>query len=85
MADTKIVNISGVARPSRKLRRMAAALHGNRMADAIDSMVEDAKVVDALAGAIDRALLHATSKDGRIDLKEAALHMLGEMRRNQHG
>ncbi len=83
MADTKVVSIAGVARPTVRLRQMAAALHGNRMAEAIDSMVEDSKVVDALAGSIDRALIAGQTKDGRIDLRVAALTMLAEMRRNQ--
>ena len=85
MSDTKIVNISGVARPSRKLRRMAEVLHGRRMADAIDSMVEDTTAINAMAGLLDRAMTEHTTKDGRLDLREVAMYVIREMRRNQHG
>jgi hypothetical protein len=83
MADTKVVNISGVARPSRRMLNMALALHGPKFAQSIDAMVDDAKTVDALAGALDRALLAGTSKDGRVDMREAALALIKELRRHQ--
>jgi hypothetical protein len=83
MKDTKVVQISGVARPTRRMTALATALHGPRMAASIDSMLEDAVAVDALAGAIDRALIAGTSRDGRIDLKETAIHLIREMRRSQ--
>ena len=83
MADTKIVNISGVAKPSRKMRRIATALHGANFAASIDTMLEDAKAVKILAGCIDRALVAAVTKDGRIDLDIAALTLIQELRRNQ--
>ena len=83
MADTKIMQVSGVARPSRRLRMMAKVLHGNKMSEAIDSMMVDATMINALAGMIDRALIKGTSKDGRIDLKDTAMHLIQEMRNNQ--
>lgn len=83
MADTKVVHITGVARPSRRMRRMAEALHGKNFAMSIDSAIYDAKIVNAVAGAIERALVAGTNKDGNVDMREAAVHMIKEMRRNQ--
>ena len=79
----KLSQISGVARPSDGLRRIATVLHGPSFAASIDSMLEDALAVNALAEAIDRALIHGTSKDGRIDLRETAMHLIREMRGSQ--
>lgn len=81
--DTRVAHISGVARPSPRLRRMAAVLHGSRMANAIESMVEDTKAVDALAALLDRAMTTHVTKDGRLDLREVALFVIREMRSHQ--
>ena len=83
MADTRVSQLSGVARPTRRMRHLAMTLHGPKMAASIDAMLEDAVAVNALAGAIDRALIAGTSKDGRIDLQETALCLMRELRRNQ--
>ncbi len=83
MADTRIAPISGVGRPSYRLRRMAEVLHGNKMADAVETMIFDAKAVNALAEAMDQALLASTNLSGNVDMKDAALHLIQWMRRNQ--
>ncbi len=83
MADTKVVPISGVGRPTPLLIRMAMAAHGANFAHSIDSMLDDAVMVNALAGMIDRALVAGTAKDGRLDLKETAIALIREMRRHQ--
>lgn len=83
MSDTKTVQISGRGRPSRLMRRIAEARHGKEFSLSIDSMVEDAKAVDGLAQLLDRAFNHALSPTGSLDLKEAAIFMIREMRRSQ--
>jgi len=83
MADTKIVNISGRAKPTRRMRALATILHGDKFARSVDSMIDDAVAIDALAGAIDRALTESVTSDGRVDLKKAAAHILGEIKRAQ--
>ncbi len=65
------------------MRHLANTLHGPGFIGSIDSMLEDAVAVNALADAIDRALIVGTSRDGRIDLKETAMALIKEMRRNQ--
>ncbi len=62
---------------------MATALHGPGFAKSIDSMLEDAVAVNALAGMLDRAFEAGLSKDGRIDLKEAAMSLIKQMREVQ--
>ena len=83
MSATKIAPISGVARPTPRMKHLATTLHGPGFASSIDSMLEDATAVNALAGALDRALVAGTAKDGRLDLQEAAMHLIKELRRNQ--
>lgn len=83
MADTKIGQLSGVARPTIRMRQLATTLHGDKFASSVDSMLQDAVAVDALAGAIDRALIEGTSKDGRIDLKVTAAALMRELKNNQ--
>ena len=79
----KLSQLSAVIRPTRRMRHLATTLHGPGFAGSIDSMLEDAVAVNALAEAIDRALIVGTSKDGRIDLKETAMALIREMRRSQ--
>ena len=83
MSKPKIVNISGVAHPTRRMRSLSLSLHGPQFAASVDSMLEDAVAVNALADAIDRSLIAGTSKDGRIDLRETAIALIKEMRRSQ--
>lgn len=83
MSDPKIVHVTGVARPSRRMRRMATAMHGKGFAMSIDSSIYDAKIVNAVAGALERALIAGTNTDGKLDMREAAIHLIQEMRRNQ--
>jgi hypothetical protein len=83
MADTKTVQIAGHGRPSLLMRRIAHARHGKNFALSIDSMIEDATAVNALAALLDRAFNHALSPTGSLDLKEAAIFMIREMRRSQ--
>jgi hypothetical protein len=83
MADTKIVQISGVAYPTRRMRGLATALHGPKFALSIDSMLEEAGAVNALAEAMEKSLEAALSKDGRVDMKNAAIHLIRLMRNNQ--
>ena len=84
MSDPKVVPIrAATLKPSRRLRRMALALHGPGFLGSIADMTRDAVAVEALAAALDRALNAALSKDGRLDLRVAAEHLLGEMKRNQ--
>lgn len=83
MADTKVVHVSGVARPTKRMRRLASMMHGDRFATSLDSMMVDAIAIDALAGMLDRAFEAGLTKDGRIDLKVAAATLLGEIKANQ--
>ena len=83
MRNTKLAQISGVAHLTPKFRHMAETLHGRGFARTIFEMAEDAVAVDALAGALDRAFNAGLSADGRLDLREAAMHLIREMKANQ--
>lgn len=83
MSDTRTVNVRGHGRPSRLMIRMALARHGKKFAHSVDSMLEDAVAVRAMAGLLDRAFNHALKGDGRLDLNDAAIYMIREMRRHQ--
>ena len=80
--DPKIGSLSGVARPSRFMRRLAGQF-GTTHLTSIDSMIEDAVMVNGVAAAMERALVAGTSKDGKVDMKTAAIHLIREMRKNQ--
>jgi hypothetical protein len=83
MSDPKVVPIRAHLQPSRKMRRMAQAVHGASFASSMNSMLNDAAIVNAVAGAMERALQAGTNKDGKVDMREAAMHLIAEMRRNQ--
>ena len=80
----RIGHLSGRAKLTPKFRHQAEVLHGKGFALSIDAMVEDAVAVDALASLLDRAFSAALSKDGRLDLREAAMFVIREMRASQH-
>ncbi len=73
----------GIARPTEKMKHIATTLHGPKFAASIDSMLEDATAVNALAAALDRAFSAGLSNDGRLDLRESAMCLIKEMRNNQ--
>jgi len=82
-AESRIGQLSGVARPTPMMRHLALTLHGPKMAESIDSMLEDAVAVNALATAMDRAMVAGTNASGNVDMREAAMHLIKEMRRSQ--
>lgn len=85
MADTKLAPISGVCRPSRRMMNIATVMHGSSFALRVDTMLEDATVVEKMAAMLDRAFDAGLAKDGtgRLDLRESAIFLIREMRRNQ--
>lgn len=82
-AEARSGNLAGVAHPTPLMRRMAIARHGPQGVATIDSMIEDAVAVNAMADLMGRALDATANKDGKADLKEAAMFVIKEMRRNQ--
>jgi hypothetical protein len=83
MSEPKLALISGVAHLTPKYRHMAETLHGPGFQRTVEQMCNDAVFVDGLARLLDRAFEHAHAADGRIDLREAAMFMIKEMRENQ--
>ena len=77
------MSLSGVARPSAYLKGLMSCLHTPGGTRTLQSVVEDAKMVDGLAIAMEQALASATASDGRVDMKVAAMHLLQTMRENQ--
>ncbi len=65
------------------MRRMAHAIHGTQMLTSINAMIEDAKAVAGVAALLERSLEAGMSADGRVDMKEAAIYFIRQMRGNQ--
>lgn len=82
MRNGTVVNISGIAQPTDKVRRAAEILHGPRVAARMDQVMDDEIAVRALAGILTRAMETQQSKDGRIDMRDVAAYVLAEMRRH---
>lgn len=81
--DRKVVNLSGVARPSRFLRRLAG-LHASPTAILdIPTVIEDARMVKGVQVAMEAALQASTNASGAVDMEAAALHFIQTMLRNQ--
>ena len=83
IAQARAGGISATCYPSRRLRALAFAKHGPGMAANIYSMVQDAEAIAGLAKILDEAMTDCTSKDGRLDLKDVAAHVIKHMRENQ--
>lgn len=81
--DTKIVQISGVANPTQRTLRMAEVLYGKGTALAMNSVIEDAMMIDGMARALDQAFNAGLSADGRLDLRESAMFLINLMKANQ--
>lgn len=75
-------NLRGVARPTRKLRARLEMIHGRGFVERMDRVVEDETAIDALARLLTEAIEKNQTRDGRVDMKDVAAHVLAEMRRN---
>lgn len=75
--------LRGIARPTRKLKAQLEMLHGRRFVERMDRVVEDATAIDALARVLTEAMERNLSKDGRVDMRDVAAHVLAEMKRHQ--
>lgn len=85
MSNGKIVSVGGVARPAPAFRRrlgILGVLGGltGRHPGEVDLMLDDEAAVSALAKVLDEAMARSVSKDGRLDLKDMAAHVLRKMR-----
>lgn len=84
--DVKVVgNLSGVAYPSRLMRRIQSQLGGSSVlpVKTVDAMLQDAAMVKGVQNAMERAMTSAQKPDGSVDMHEAALHLIRLMRENQ--
>lgn len=75
-------SLSGVARPTEKMRRQMRMMRGPRAAAQLDQILEDTVAIDALARLLTEALEKCQTKDGRVDMRDVAVHVLREMRRH---
>lgn len=71
---------TATARPAPALEQSLRHLYGERKVIAMTRAMDDMVSVDALAKLLDRAMGMATSKDGRLDLRDMAAFMLREIR-----
>jgi len=83
LSDPKIVECTVRLKPTKRLLRMATAIHGPKFTADINARIFDAKIVNAVAQCIERSLAAGLKKDGTVDMREAAIFMIAEMRRNQ--
>ena len=75
-------NLRGVARPTRKIKAQLEIIHGRGFVERMDRILEDETAIDALARLLTEAIETRQTKDGRIDMRDVAAHVLAEMRKN---
>lgn len=78
-----IVQLSGHARPSAALRRSLGIMYGPGAQKKLEEALDAETAVDALARLMTEAMEKNQTKDGRIDMRDVAAHVLKEMKRNQ--
>ena len=78
----KIAPLRGIARPSPRLVGQIGRIYGPRAVGQFTQIMDDVVAVDALARLLTEAIERNTTKDGRIDMKDVAAHVLGEMKRH---
>ncbi|HYV99695.1 MAG TPA: hypothetical protein VE967_19705 [Gemmatimonadaceae bacterium] len=74
--------LSGVARPTPGLRQRMRLLYGKSAVERLDQIVEDTTAIDALSRLLTEAMEKCQTKDGRVDMKDVAAFVLGEMKRH---
>ena len=67
---------------SDKVKRAATILHGSQGVARIGQIMDDEVAVNALAQLIEQAIVARQTKDGRIDWRDVAAHVLAVMRRH---
>lgn len=77
-----LAQISGIAYPSPKILALATSIHGRGVAKRLSQIMDDTVAVDALARLLTEAIEKKTTKDGRIDMRDVAAHVLSEMKGN---
>lgn len=82
MSDQRVGNLSGIARPTRKMRRQMAAMYGERAVVRFDKVLDDEVAIDAFSRLLTEAMEKCQTKDGRVDMRDVAVHVLREMKRN---
>jgi len=83
MSEQRIGQLAGVARPTRRFRAMMA-LAGNDMRGvaSLESALDGVEAIDALAKLLTEAMNAKVTADGRVDMRDVAAHVLGEMKRH---
>jgi hypothetical protein len=84
MDKPRIGVLSGVARPSRALRRRLGQLYGPEAAAMGDMnrALDDFIGVDALARLLTEGIESVTTKDGRLDAKDLAAFVMRHMKQD---
>lgn len=79
----RIAQISGIARPTRRVRAMMA-LAGNdtRKVQYLQDAIDGVEAIESLARLITESMHAVQTTDGRIDIREVAARVLGEMKRH---
>jgi hypothetical protein len=75
-------NISARLLPAPKIRAAALILNGPQSVARLDRILEDETAIDALSRLLTEAIEKRQAKDGRIDMRDVAAHVLAEMKRN---
>jgi len=83
VASERVGNLSGVARPSRALRKILGDLSTGQKPIIIDHVIDSAVAVDVVAKLLTRTMEECTTADGRVDMKDVAARVLRVMQENQ--
>jgi len=75
-------SLSGIARPTKKMRRLLGLARDGVNPRLLDSVVEDSVAIDAFARLLTEAMSKCQTKDGRVDMKDVAAFVLGQMRKH---
>jgi len=78
-----IDKLSGVAHPTRKMRALLKLARDDVNPRLLDGVVEDSVAIDSFARLLTEAMEKCQTKDGRVDMKDVAAFVLGEMRKHQ--
>jgi hypothetical protein len=78
--------ITGIARPSKSMRRAMQAIHGIGAVKKMDEVIDDSIAVDSFAKLLDQTIeLKRNKTTGVVNMKDVAAHILIVMKSNQKG
>jgi hypothetical protein len=83
VTQQRIGALAGIARPTRRVSALLA-LSGNdlRAAKSLHDAMDGVEAIDALSRLLTEAMNAKITTDGRVDMRDVAAYVLGEMKRH---